>query len=331
MKYFFGWLYIVASVSIGCAFAKESVTSLALKENINALYLKYQNETGGKNADYIPELAKVNPAYFAIAIATPNGELIAAGDADVPFAIESISKIFVYGLALEDYDENWITEKVGLNATGFPFNSPIPLIQKADHLQNPLVNAGAIQVASFIKGKDNNEKWQRVFNLFKKLSDNKAFLGQAVYQSETATNLNNRVLTELLQLYDMTMGNGAEALDRYTKACSMMVTAKQLALMGATLANGGVHPLTHARIYSESHVNMIVAQMITNGLYEESGAWFTTVGLPTKNGVSGGLLAIIPQKMAIVVFSPPIDASGSSVRGKAVLKELSQQMFNARG
>jgi len=316
-------------ISIVCCsfvvFASERNTITTADQILKELYQKYITLKTGKNADYIPELAKVNPNYFGIAIVTVDGKIYSIGDVNVPFAIESISKPFVYALALQDNGEQFITDKIGLNATGHRFNSVPAIEEKPDHLQNPLVNAGAIQITSTIKGKTSADKWQRVLNLMQQLSDGKPFLGDAVYQSEMTTNQHNRAIAELLESYKMMHGNPLDAVDRYTKACSVMVTAKQLALMGATFANGGINPLTHQSIISRGYVRDALSIMVVNGLYENSGAWWWKVGLPAKSGVGGGIVAIIPAKMAIVVFSPPLDEAGNSVRGQAVIEEISHQ------
>ncbi len=298
-----------------------STTEQTLKQT----YVKFKSLNTGKNADYIPELAKVNPHYFGIVIITVDGKMISIGDVDVPFAIESISKPFVYALALQDNGEAYITNKIGLNATGHRFNSVLAIEEKADHLQNPLVNAGAIQITSTIKGNTSAEKWQRVLTFIQQLSDGQPFLGKAVYQSEMATNQHNRAIAELLASYNMMYSDPLDAVDRYTKACSVMVTAKQLALMGATLANAGIHPLTHQHVIAPPYVRDTLAEMVVNGLYENSGAWWWKVGVPAKSGVGGGMLAVIPHKMAIAVFSPPLDEAGNSVRAQAVMEELSQR------
>lgn len=295
----------------------------ALK-NLEQTYNKFKSLKTGKNADYIPELAKVNPNYFGIAIVTVEGKMISIGDVDVPFAIESISKPFVYALALKDNGETYLTDKIGLNATGHPFNSVFAIEEKPDHLQNPLVNAGAIQISSTIKGKNSDEKWQRVLSFMQQLSDGKPYLGETVYQSETATNQHNRAIAALLQSYNMISDGPLSALDLYTKDCSIMITAKQLAIMGATLANGGINPISHQRVIESQYVRDALSQMVTNGLYETSGAWWWKVGLPAKSGVGGGIIAVVPNKMAIAVFSPPLDKSGNSVRAQAVIEELSR-------
>jgi glutaminase len=288
-------------------------------------YQKYRHDNAGKTASYIPELAKADPHLFAIVVITTKGKMYSLGDANIPFAIESISKPFVYALALQDNGEEMVTNLVGLNATGYPFNSIKALEERPDHLQNPLVNAGAIMVTSLIKGADTTDKWRRTLTFFSQLSDGKLFLGLPVYQSEMNTNRRNQALTHLLHSYGMLKTDPKDTLERYTKACSIMVTAKQLAIMGATLANKGVNPLTQQPIIAPQYVGNVLAEMTVNGLYENSGTWWVKVGLPAKSGVSGGLLAIVPGKMAIVVFSPALDKAGNSVRGQAVIKELSQR------
>lgn len=296
-----------------------------IETTLQNLYDKYKNNKEGKVASYIPELAKVDPNYFGIAIVTVDGKIFASGDADIPFAIESDSKPFVYALALEDNGEKIMTEKIGLNATGRPFNSVTAIEEMPQHLQNPLVNAGAIQVTSAIKGKDSAEKWQRVLSFMQMLSDGKVFLGDKVYQSEMATNQRNRAIAELLNSYHLMYGDAADAVDRYTKACSVMVTVKQLALMGATLANNGINPLTHRKVISPIYIQDVLSQMAINGLYENSGMWWQKVGLPSKSGVGGSIVAIVPHQFAIAVFSPPLDNLGNSVRAQMVIDELSKQ------
>lgn len=302
-----------------------TLSSSEIKQTLVDVYQKYKNVKDGKNADYIPELAKVNPNYFTIVIATPDGKIESIGNSDVPFAIESISKPFVYGLALQDNGTSVLNDKIGLNATGQGFNSIMALEQIPNHLENPLVNAGAIQVTSLIKGKDGEDKWNRVLDFFKSLSDDQLYLGEKVYRSEMATNQHNRAIAGLLNSYGMLDGDPLDAVDRYTKACSIMASARQLALMGATLINKGINPLSHQQIIQPQYIKEILAQMVINGLYENSGAWFTTVGLPAKSGVGGGILAIAPHKMAIVVFSPPVDKAGNSVRAQLVIAELSKR------
>ena len=294
-----------------------------VKPTLTEVYTKYKSLNSGKNAAYIPELAKVNPDYFAISIATTDGKIYSVGDANIPFSIQSISKVFAYALALEDNDEKTIFAEIGLDATGEKFNSIAPLEKISGSSLNPYVNAGAIQTTSYIKGKNSQEKWARFFALLQAFSDNHLVLSQRIYQSETKTNVRNHAIAHLLKSHGKLSGDPTDVLDRYTKACAVMATSKQLAIMGATLANNGMNPFTQTQIISPAVTRHVLSQMLVNGLYEKSGTWFVTIGIPAKSGVGGGILAIIPNKMAIAVYSPPLDATGNSVRGQKVLEELS--------
>lgn len=311
---------------INLAWADVSLTHANIRNAINAVYKKYQFDLSGHNADYIPELAKVNSKLFAIAVVTVNGDVFTAGESKEPFAIESIVKPFMYALALEDNNEDTLVKKVGLNATGHRFNSLEAIEERADHLQNPFVNAGAIQTASLIKGHNPNDKWQRLFHFLEETTDEKLFLGNKVYLSETATNQHNQAITHLLNSYHMLSSDPEESLDLYTRACSIMVTTRGLAMMGATLANSGVNPITHKSVIRPRYVRDMLSEMIVNGLYENSGDWWFTVGLPAKSGVGGGIIAIVPGKMAIAVYSPALDEAGNSVRAQKVIKDISEQL-----
>lgn len=318
-------LVIIGLTLSGGMFVTYAITPNGITQTITEEYQKFKGIQEGKTADYIPELAKVDPKLFGIVVMTVEGKVYSIGDTDTPFAIESISKPFMYALALQDNGEEVMTKKVGLNATGRRFNSIESVEEQSDHLQNPMVNAGAIMVTSLIKGKDSEDKWERALDFFKRLSDGKPYLGMAVYQSEMATNQHNQAIAQLLHSYGMIEGSPQDAVDRYTKACSLMVTDKQLAIMGATLANKGINPLTHEQVIAPEYVRDVLAEMTINGLYEKSGAWWFFVGLPAKSGVGGGILAIVPGKMAIAVFSPPIDESGNSVRAQKVITDMSHQ------
>lgn len=308
-----------------CCFHSFSQTLLpsGYKTTLEEVYNKYYSDTSGKNASYIPELAKADPNRFAISIATIDGEIFSIGDSDFAFSLQSISKVFAYALALQDNDQKIIFDKVGLDATGEKFNAITTIEKKSAGSHNPYVNAGAIQTTSYIKGKNSDEKWRRLFFLLNALSDETLFFSKRIYHSETETNIRNHAIAQLLKSHNMLRGDPKDVLDRYTKACSVMVTTKQLALMGATLANNGVHPITKKQVVSSSVTRHVLSQMLVNGLYERSGTWFVKIGVPAKSGVSGGLLAIIPNKMAIAVFSPPLDSAGTSVRGQKVIKALS--------
>ena len=293
------------------------------KTTLEGVYKKYHSDTSGKNADYIPELAKADPNRFAISVATIDGEIFSIGDSDIAFSLQSISKVFAYALALQDNDQKIIFDKIGLDATGEKFNAITTIEKKSAGSHNPYVNAGAIQTTSYIKGKNSDEKWSRLFFLLKALSDEKLLFSKRIYDSETETNARNHAIAQLLKAHNMLSGDPKDILDRYTKACSVMVTTKQLALMGATLANNGVNPISKKQVVSSSITRHVLSQMLVNGLYEKSGTWFVKIGVPAKSGVSGGLLAIIPNKMAVAVYSPPLDSTGTSVRGQKVIRALS--------
>ena len=293
------------------------------KAILKSVYKQYKTDTAGNNADYIPELAITDPHYFAISIATVEGDIVSIGDANRHFSIQSISKVFAYALALKDNDEHVIFHHIGLDATGEKFNSINPIEKNRPGSLNPYVNAGAIQTTSYIKGKNSEEKWQRFLTFLSSFGHHKLFFSQRIYHSETDTNTRNNAIAHLLKSRDMLKGDPQDVLDRYTKACSVMVTTEELALMGATFANTGINPKTKQPIISPSITRHVLSQMLVNGLYEKSGTWFVNIGVPAKSGVSGGLLAIIPNKMAIAVYSPPLDSTGTSVRGQKVIQALS--------
>lgn len=291
---------------------------------LNDVYNKYKNYHKGSNASYIPALKNIDSNLFGIAVVTVDGKVWTVGDANKSFAIESISKPYAYALALQDNGET-INDTIGLNATGNQFNSVIALEQQLQHRQNPFVNAGAIQVTSSIKGNNNIEKWERTLHFFELLSNDKVYVGSDYYHSESETNQHNVGIAYLLSSYGLLTGDPLDALDRYTKACSIVITAKQLAVMGSVLANNGIHPQTRQQIIEPAYVKMVLSQMAMNGLYENSGTWWTEVGIPAKSGVGGGILAVVPNVMAIVVYSPPLDNMGNSVKGQLVIKELSKK------
>lgn len=281
---------------------------------------------GGHNASYIPALAQVNPQLFGIAIVTVDGHILTIGDTNTPFAIESIEKPFAYALALKDRGETAVNAAIDLNATGATFNDIRAIERSRDHRQNPYVNAGAIQITSLIKGQTRADKWQHYLSFVRALSNAPLQVDEMVYQSEMANNQHNRAIAALMRAYGHLQGNLSDAVDRYTRACSLMVNAKQLAMMGAVLANHGVQPLTKQVMIPAPIVKDVLAEMVVNGLYEHSGTWFVHTGMPAKSGVGGAVLAVVPGKLAIVVYSPPLDHAGNSVRAQAVITEMAQAM-----
>jgi glutaminase len=299
-----------------------------LKGPVNEAYERYKNETSGKNADYIPILAKVDSKLFGIAVVTTDNQAYSMGDADAPFSIQSISKVFTLALAMEEQGADKVFEKVGSEATGRPFNSVNAVVDMPTHTGNPLVNAGAIATASLISGSA-DEKWNKILAFYGKAAGERLTLLDDVYKSEAATNQGNRALAALLAKYERIYADPAESVDVYTKQCSVGVTAKQLAVMGATLANNGINPVTRERVIKAENIPEILSAMATAGLYDSSGGWAWHVGLPAKSGVGGGIVAVIPGKGAIAVFAPPLDEAGNSVKAQKVITYVAQKLnFN---
>lgn len=329
MKWNLKYLLMTLCLSISSSYAAKTppiTDPTQIQAAIQDAYQKFRSENGGHVATYIPELGKVNPGLFGIAVVTADGKIYEVGDSNYPFAIESISKLFVYALALEDQGEKFLMDNVGTYSTGLPFNSVLAGIVREIKLQNPFVNFGAIQVTSLIKGQNSKEKWHRVADKLSNFANAQLPLSQAVYKSETDTNYHNRALAYLAKSHNKMYSDTMDAVDRYTKACSLMVTAKQLAIMGATIANDGINPFSHKQVISPILVPKLLAMMITAGLYDQSGYWNYTVGVPGKSGVGGGILAIVPHEYAIAIFSPRLNQYGNSVRGIAAMQYLSAKL-----
>ncbi len=288
-------------------------------------YAKFKGDTSGKNADYIPILAKVDPKLFGVAIVTTDNHGYAKGDVQYPFSIQSIAKVYTLALALNELGPDAVLEKIGSEATGRPFNSVSAVVDMPSHTGNPMVNAGAIATVSLISGTA-AEKWNKILSFYSDAAGEKLSMLDDVYKSEAATNQGNRALAALLVKYNRIYADPDESVDVYTKECSVGVNAKQLATMGATLANNGVNPVTGKRVVKPENIPHILAAMATAGLYDSSGAWAWHVGLPAKSGVGGGIIAIVPGKGAIATFAPPLDEAGNSVKGQKVITYLAQKL-----
>ena len=278
----------------------------------------------GELATYIPELANVDPNGFALSIVTTTGDVYNFGDVDKVFSMQSISKIISLIMALNDNTIQDVLAKVGTEPTKYKFNSLIPIDDKPS---NPLINAGAITTASLIVGKDVDEKFQRVMNLVKKLSDseNISFLKE-VYTSEMETTDVNKSIAYYLRSKKIFSLNADEVLDLYVRNCSIGINASELAHLGAVLANGGSDLVTGDEMISRETVKIVLAQMASCGMYEESGEFLLNVGIPSKSGVSGAIIGIVPGKCGICTYSPRLDKSGNSIRGKNLLKILSNDL-----
>ncbi len=297
-----------------------------LTKLVQEAHAKFKGVKDGKNADYIPALAKVPSHLFGVAIVTVNGDVVATGDADYAFAIESVSKPFTMARVMDEQGYEAVRDKIGVEPTGLPFNSKLALeIYKARSV-NPLVNAGAIASVSMIQAKSEDERWRVVLQNLSDFAGEPLALMQDVYESEYTTSWSNRGIANLLYNYERLYADPEESLRVYTKECSVGVTAKQLAVMGATLANGGMNPLTGKRVVKEDIVDEILAVMLTAGFYDESGRWSTESGLPSKTGVGGGIVSVVPGKMAIVGFSPPLNEAGNSVRAQLAIKYIAGRL-----
>ena len=319
------------ATQIALAQSTTEVSPIAPREEmvrqiVNEAYEKYKGETRGKNADYIPYLAQVDPKLFGIAVVTTDNRVITVGDVNYSFSIQSIAKVFTLALALEESGPDQVFEKIGSEPTGRAFNSPIAVVDMPTHTGNPLVNAGAIATVSLIAGSTPDEKWNKILDFYSRVAGEKLQLIDEVYKSEAATNTGNKALSYLLAKYDRIYADPFESVDVYTKECSVGVNAVQLARMGATLANNGKNPATGEQVIKPENVPEILSAMAMAGLYDGSGGWAWHVGLPAKSGVGGGIVAIAPGKGAIAVFAPPLDEAGNSVKAQEVIQYISDKL-----
>lgn len=293
---------------------------------VHAAYDLYRGEGGGVLADYIPALAEADPALFGICVAGTHGQAFAVGAADHPFSIQSVSKPFVFALVCEARGADEAAALLGVDATGLPFNSIMAFELRADRTTNPLVNPGAIATTSLVAGAGAEERWNRVRAGLSRFAGRPLQMDERVYRSEADSNQRNSGIAHLLHGYGRLYCAPDEAVDVYTRQCSLLVTARDLAVMGATLAGGGVNPLTGEQVVSPGTCRRVLAVMATAGLYEHTGDWLYDVGLPGKSGVSGGIVTVAPGKGALATFSPPLDAAGNSVRGILATRFLSERL-----
>ena len=303
----------------------NDVDDAAVKAALQQMYERFKGDDSGKVADYIPALAKADPKHFGLALCTADGRVFTAGDAEVVFAIESVSKVFSLALALEDAGRETILKNVGVYHTGLPFNSMIASDVRAVKLQNPFVNVGAITTTSFIKGKDSETKWQRELDKFALFAGHELKVLEDVNRSEQETNQHNRALAWLFESFGYLQGDPIDATKRYTQACSVGISCRDLAVMGGCLANGGKNPLTGKQAVRTEFVRDILSVMVITGLYDSSGPWFFETGLPAKSGVGGGIVAVVPGRFALAAYSPPLDTFGNSVRAAKAISALSAQ------
>jgi len=314
---------LVPAAASGQAIPSAQVLNRVVQE----AHAKFRNVSDGANADYIPELAKVPSELFGVVIVTARGETYAAGDVDYAFTIQSVSKPFTAALVMQQQGSAAaVAEKIGVEPTGLPFNSIMATQILKPVSVNPLVNSGAIAAVSLVKAAGQEERFQAILDFYQRLAGDKLTVIEDVYRSEAATNQRNRAHSYILAVNDRIYSDPLEAVDVYTRQCSIGVTARQLAMMGATLANAGANPVSGERVLETRYVPKVLAIMMMAGFYNESGMWAYTAGLPAKTGVGGGIVAVVPGKMAIVGFSPRVNEAGNSVRAMKAIEYISDQL-----
>ncbi len=298
----------------------------AVRAVMEEAYERYRDVDDGVVADYIPALARADPTAFGACVVNVEGHAFSVGDATQEFSIQSVSKPFVFALVCDALGTDEVRRRIGVNSTGQPFNSVMALEISADRSTNPMVNTGAIATTSLVPGDSPEEMWQFVVDGLSRFAGRQLSLDSDVYESEAATNRRNQGLAHLLDGYERMYCDPDVATDVYTMQCSLRVSAVDLAVMGATLADGGVNPISGERVVDEQVCPRVLAVLATAGLYERTGDWLYDVGLPGKSGVSGGMVTVSPGKGGLGVFSPPLDSAGNSVRGRLVTRFLSRRL-----
>jgi len=305
-------------------------TPAEIQAALDAAHAKYKGLQEGKNADYIPALAKVDPNIYGIALVTTDGKVYTAGDVKSEVSIQSISKVFTMAKVMEDQGPEAIANTIGVDATGMRFNSIVSIEFSQKVLGGPemnsLVNPGAIATTSMVKGATRDEVWKSILDYYSGFAGRPLTVDKEVFKSEADTNQRNQAIGYLMYAYGYIKANPLQATDVYTEQCSVAVSAKDLALMAATLANAGKNPVTGKQLMKAANVPHVLAVMATAGLYDDSGKWLYRTGLPGKSGVGGGLIAVSPGKFGIAVVSPPLDEAGNSVRAQKAIADISNAL-----
>lgn len=293
-----------------------------IRTQLAAVIERVRGRDSGQTAQYIPELATADTERLALSVVGPRGRVISLGDEDAEFTIQSISKPFVFALALEELGREEVLARVGVEPSGEPFNA-ISLEEGTGRPTNPLVNAGAIATTGLIPGPDAESRTAHIVRALSRFAGRSLWIDEAVYASESATGDRNRAFGHLLRSHGVISAGVDDVVEAYFRQCSVLVTARDLAVMASTLSFGGRNPVTGEQVVSERTARDVVAVMTSCGMYDASGMWLMRVGLPAKSGVSGGLLALSPSQFGVGVFSPRLDSYGNSVRGQLILEELS--------
>lgn len=292
---------------------------------VDAAHANYKDLKEGENASYIPILTETPSDLFGVVIATANGKVYSAGDIDYEFSIQSVSKPFTAALVLAQSGPDVLHDKVGVEPTGMSFNSKLALAVYENPV-NPLVNAGAIASVSLVNANSEQDRWNQVLQNISDFAGRPLTVLEKVYESEYTTAYGNRGIANLLYNWGRLYSDPEEALRVYTRQCSIGVNARDLAMMGATLANLGVNPATRKRVMPAEHVPELLAVMATAGFYDESGMWMYTAGLPAKTGVGGGIVAVVPGQFAIAAFSPRLNEAGNSIRSLNAIRDIAGEL-----
>jgi glutaminase len=287
---------------------------------------RFKSNAEGENSTVYPALHRVPNDLFGVCVAGTSGNVYAVGDAEYEFTIMSVSKPFVFALVCQELGAEDARQKIGVNATGLAFNSLAGIERNPDGRTNPMVNSGAIATTSLVPGAIFEAKWKFIHEGLSRFAGRTLSINDEVYVSASETNYRNQSIARLLQSYGRIYIDPAQAVDLYTKQCSLNVSAKDLAVMGATLADGGVNPITKERVIDAPVCHYALAVMTTAGLYETSGDWLFDIGLPGKSGIGGGIVTVSPGKGGLGTFAPPLDSAGNSVKGQLVAKFLSRQL-----
>ena len=297
-----------------------------MQRRVTEAHAQVAGTTGGQVSAVYPALARMSPDLFGVCVVGVNGAMHAAGDADHRFALMSVAKPFVLALMIEQYGFTRIRDLVGLNATGMAFNSIAAVDVSPDGRTNPMVNAGAIATVSLAPGGTPDQRWAFVREGISRFAGHALHLDDEVYESDADTNLVNRAIAETLNARGRVVGDPRDAVDLYTRQSSLAVTARDLGVMGATLADGGINPVTGEVVVTPPTCRLVLAVMATAGLYQTSGDWLCDVGLPGKSGIGGGIVTVSPGKGGLGAFAPPLDPAGNSVKGKLVAQVLSRTL-----
>jgi glutaminase len=293
---------------------------------VTEAHKRFKSNSQGKNSGVYPALARVPSRLFGICIVDTAGEVYSAGDAKYEFTIMSVSKPFIFAMVCQEIGVQQAREKLGVNATGRAFNSLEGIERNTDGRTNPMVNSGAIATTSLVSGSSLKAKWKFIYDGLCGFAGRKLSLNDEVYASASASNFRNQSIARMLQSYGRIYMDPADAVELYTKQCCLNVSAQDLAAMGATLADGGVNPITKKRVVNASVCHYALAVMTTAGLYETSGDWLYDIGLPGKSGIGGGIVTVSPGKGGLGTFSPLLDNAGNSVKGELVATYLSQKL-----